>query len=69
MKEITIQIPDERLNFFMELMKELDFEVSRKYDIPEEHISIVRDRIKNAEEHPEQAEEWDKIKDQFNLDA
>ena len=69
MKEVTIKIPEKKLNFFMELMNQLGFEVTHKYDIPEEHMSIVRERIKEDEENPGQLEEWDKIKDQFNLDS
>ena len=69
MKEVTIKIPEAKINFFMELMRQLGFEVTHKYEIPEEHISIVRDRIAKSQLNPDQTEDWDKIKDQFNLDA
>jgi hypothetical protein len=69
MKEITIQIPDEKLQFFMQLMKELDVEVFHHYDIPEEHMNIVRDRIAKSELNPGYLEDWDKIKDQFDLES
>lgn len=49
MAEITLKIPDTKLKFFMELVKQLGFEVSvRDLHIPEEHKELVRDRIKTA---------------------
>ncbi len=67
MKEITIKIPDDKLQFFMQLMKELDFEVFYNYDIPEEHMNIVRERIAKSDLDPDRLQDWDKIKDQFDL--
>ncbi|MFZ1676516.1 MAG: hypothetical protein WBP41_04275 [Saprospiraceae bacterium] len=69
MKEVTIMIPEKKFSFFMELMDQLGLEVSHKYDIPEEHMSIVMERIKEDEQNPGHLEEWDKVKDQFNLDS
>ena len=68
MKEVVIKIPDKKLNFFIELMSQLGFEVTQKYDIPEEHISVVRERIKEDETNPGHLEDWDRVKDQFALD-
>lgn len=48
MKEVTLKIPDKKLNFFMELIKQLGFEVSEEAEVPEEHKAIVRERIKTA---------------------
>ena len=48
MKEVTLKIPDKKLAFFMELIKQLGFEVSEEVEIPEEHKEIVRERIKAA---------------------
>ncbi len=69
MKEVTIFIPDERLYFILELLSQLGVEVSQKYDIPEEHMNIVRDRIAKSDINPDLLEDWDKIKDQFDLEA
>ena len=69
MKEVTIFIPDERLHFILELLSQLGVEVSQKYDIPEEHMNIVRDRIAKSDINPDLLEDWDKIKDQFDLEA
>jgi hypothetical protein len=50
MKEVTLKIPDKKLSFFFELMKQLGFEISSETEVPEEHKSIVRERIKTAQQ-------------------
>jgi hypothetical protein len=57
MKEVTLKIPETKINFFMELIKQLGLEVSRELDIPEEHKTIVRSRIKNSK--PEEMISWE----------
>jgi len=71
MKEITLKIPDKRFNFFMDLIKQLGFEISREneiIEIPEEHKSIVRNRIKKSNHDPKRILDWDKVQDDFKLD-
>lgn len=68
MKEVTIKIPENKFNFFIELVHQLGYEVTHNYEIPEEHMSIVRDRIKKSEENPERLERWDKVKNTFKFD-
>lgn len=48
MQEITLKIPNRKLNFFLELARQLGFEISQSVAIPEEHKVIVRARIKNG---------------------
>lgn len=48
MREVTLKIPDKKLKFFMELIKQLGLEVSSEQEISEEHKSIVRERIRSA---------------------
>ena len=67
MKEVTIFIPDERLDFILELLGQLGVEASQKYDIPEEHMNLVRDRVAKSDLDPDRLEDWDKIKDQFDF--
>jgi hypothetical protein len=50
MKEVTLKIPDQKFDFFMNLVKELGFEVSEKVEIPEEHKKVVRERVKKSED-------------------
>lgn len=52
MKEVILKIPDNKFGFFMELIKQLGFEVTEDVEIPEEHKTIVRDRISSANTYP-----------------
>ncbi len=65
MKQVTLNIPDTKLRFFMELFKQLGLEVSdEEVVIPEEHKEIVLERIQNTKE--EDLLNWDDIKDDFD---
>jgi len=69
MKEIILKIPDQKVNFVLELIEQLGLEVSSEImEIPEEHKDIVRERIKNSKENPDRMLEWDQVKDSFKLD-
>jgi hypothetical protein len=48
MREVTIKIPEEKFEFYMELFGHLDLETEFEHEIPEEHKEIVRERIKNS---------------------
>jgi hypothetical protein len=63
MKEITLKIPDQKFDFFMELISQLGLEVTTETDIPEEHKAIVRERIKTA--RPEDIVPWSEARKQF----
>lgn len=65
MKEVTLKIPDKKLGFFMELIKQLGFEVSEDIEIPEEHKATVRERIKTAK--TEDMIPWQEARKQFNF--
>lgn len=66
MKEITLKIPDKKLGFFMELVKQLGLEVTNDdFVIPEEHKAIVRERLKNTK--PEDYIPWDEARKQLKL--
>lgn len=65
MKEVTLKIPEKKFNFFMELIKELGFKVASDVDIPEEHKTIVRERIKTAK--PEHMVFWKEARKQFTF--
>ncbi|WP_041628117.1 hypothetical protein [Owenweeksia hongkongensis] len=68
MKEVTLKIPDKKLGFFMELVKQLGFEVSHEVEIPEEYKAIVRERIQKSVNEPDRLVDWDKVQDDFKLD-
>lgn len=60
MKEVTLKIPDNKLGFFMELIKQLGFEATHEVEIPEEHKTIVRERINSAK--PEDMIPWNEAR-------
>jgi hypothetical protein len=62
---IFIKIPDKKFGFFMELVRQLGFEVSEKVEIPEEDKAIVRERIKTGK--PEDMIPWKEARKQFNF--
>lgn len=68
MKELTIKIPEKKINFFMELINQLGIEVSHQIDIPEEHKEIVRSRIKKSIKNPERLLDWSKVQNKFILE-
>lgn len=67
MKQIILNIPENKYNFFVELIKSLDFvkENNNDFDISEEEKNIVRNRIKNAK--PADMKEWKDVVDTFRL--
>jgi hypothetical protein len=65
MKEVTLRIPDKKFGFFMELIKQLGFEVTEEVEIPEEHKDIVRGRIKTSK--PEEKVAWKDARKQFTF--
>ena len=68
MKEITLKVPDKKIDFFMELINQLGFEVSQDIEIPEEHKAIVRRRVEASSQHPNRLLDWDEVKDTFQVD-
>jgi hypothetical protein len=68
MREVTLKIPEEKFEFYMELFEQLGLEAEMEYDIPEEHKEIVRERIKRSNENPELLLDWDTVKDNFDFE-
>ena len=69
MKQLTISIPDKKYLFFMELLKNLGFAKVTEIDIPEEHKTAVRERMKKSSEDPERILDWESVQDHFQLDS
>ncbi|MFN5418223.1 MAG: hypothetical protein ACK5B9_14290 [Flavobacteriia bacterium] len=66
MREITLKVPDSRLGFFMELVKQLGFEANvHELEIPEEHKELVRNRIKTSKK--EDFVTWEKARKQLTF--
>lgn len=65
MKEITLKIPDQKFDFFLNLVKELGLEISEKTEIPEEQKEIVRERIESENQH--EMISWEKARQKFEF--
>ena len=65
MKEIILKIPENKVAFFMELIKQLGFEVSEEAEVSDEQKNIVRERISTANE--EEMISWKQARKQFNV--
>ncbi len=48
MRQLTIKIPDQKFEFFMELVAHLGLEAKEDLEIPEDHKTLVRERINNT---------------------
>jgi hypothetical protein len=70
MKQYTIRIPDNKVDLFVELMKSISFVKSIKEDkiadIPEEHKSVVRERIQKYGNSPKSYLKFKKNSNQLN---
>ena len=69
MKQFTIRIPDNKVDLFVEFMKSISFvksiEEEKVTDIPEEHKSMVRERVQKYENSPESYLEWDEMEEKL----
>ncbi len=65
MKEVTLKISENKYDFFMELVSQLGIEVAESIDIPEEHKTIVRERINTSQ--TEELVSWRKARKQFTF--
>lgn len=70
MKQFTITVTDDKVDFFVELMESITFvkEVKEEkgFEVPEEHKSIVRERIAKYENSPDSYLDWDEIEEKLN---
>jgi len=69
MKQILLNIPDNKYQAFLEAIKSLDFiRVHNQNDVivTEEEKNLIRERVKNSKS--QYGKDWDEIKDSFNLD-
>jgi len=69
MKQIVVNIPDNKYSFFVKLLKSLDFVNKIKEDdivIPDPEKKLMRKRIRDAKPH--NFKNWEDIKDSFDVD-
>lgn len=66
MAQITIEIADNKLDFFKELIDSMDFaKVAQDYTVPLEHQDIVMERLEEMDNNPEQKLNWNDVKDKL----
>jgi hypothetical protein len=69
MQKITLLIPEQKLAFFLELVRQLGLEVYEESEVSEAQKEVVRERIRFSDENPESMRDWDKIKSEFRLEG
>lgn len=65
MKKITLEVPDHKVDFVIELINQLGLKSSEEYEIPEEHKEIVRERIRTST--PDNLVPWDEARKKLNF--
>lgn len=68
MKQVILNIPENKFQFFMELVKNLGFVKAADVSIPEEHKQEVRKRMAASDKNPERLLDWNDVKNDFKLD-
>lgn len=74
MQRVIIDIPDNKINFFLELVKNLGFkkvrripdeQIEKEYEIPQAHQKLVNERFKKVRKDPERLLDWDQAKEKL----
>ncbi len=69
MKQFTITVADDKVDFFVELMKRITFvkeiKEEKGFEVPEEHKSLVRERIAKYKNSPDSYLDWDEIEEKL----
>ncbi len=68
MKQVTLNIPDNKYQFFMDLIGNLGYDKVEEFIIPEEYKNIVRERTLKSKENPARLLEWNDVQDDFKFD-
>jgi hypothetical protein len=68
MKQVTLNLPENKFEFFMELVKNLGFVNVNEVVISEEQKQLIRNRIAASINDPERLYDWDDVKNEFKLD-
>ena len=70
MKQFTIQVHENKANLFVELMESISFvrliKEEKVSDIPEEHKSVVRERIHQYGVKTDKYLDWSEIEEKLN---
>ena len=63
MAQFTVTVPDEKVSFFKDLLRSLNFkgELKEKTELTEEQISMLEERLENYKKRPESYQDWEDI--------
>lgn len=68
MKQVVLQIPENKYSFVVELLRSFKYlKMEEENSIPEEHKNIVRERSAAGEADPSRLLDWDEAKDSIKL--
>jgi len=71
MQQLTINIPDNKIVFFMDLAKNLGFTIEKNTEknlLTENQMGLVNDARKQIKENPNSFLDWDEARKTLNLD-
>ena len=68
MKQITLNIPEKKINFFIELFKQLGLEVAQTIDVPDWQKEEVLKRMERSKVNPERLLDWEQVKEALKID-
>jgi len=68
MKEITLKIPEKKINFFIELFTQLGLEVTEKIEVPQWQKEEVFKRMERSKNNPERLLDWESVKNDLKID-
>ncbi len=69
--KITLNIPDDKAIFFLDLVKNLNFSIvddQLELDIPDFHKQILDERIKPYKQNPDDLLDWEQVKKELDQD-
>jgi hypothetical protein len=69
--KITLNIPDDKAIFFLDLIKNLNFTIVNdqiELDIPDFHKKILNERMESYKKNPGEELDWDQVKKDLDKD-
>jgi hypothetical protein len=67
MTEVTLKVPEDRLEFFLQVFEQLGLEVSDEldYEISEEDKRVVLERIEAGKKDPSTYRDWKVVREKY----
>lgn len=65
MKQITLNIPEKKFNFFLELFQQLGLEVTEQIEVPQWQQVEVLKRMELSKANPERLLDWEQVKEEL----